>query len=210
METPNTPPAEGQSPAAPQTPPQQDPYEPRYKGLNKLHQEKLAELSATSERLLQTAAEANAAKADRDKALQDKIALETALKQREAELEQFKGNSAKLQNQFDRMKTIVEKTPALIPMEQKNLLRTDLVGDDLLKYLTDFQATLKDQAVSNVQAFSAGATQSGPPNQMPDDPGALYDQIQIALKKGDMATFDALNQKYFDLPIFKPPARSGQ
>lgn len=199
MDTTETTPA---TPPVPPAPPQEN-WEARFKGLNKLVEEKQRELAGKEAMFVQTAADRERLAADL-KATQDaKAALEAKIVERDKAIQEAQANSAKMEAQNSRLTTIAAKDPSLLALEQKGLLRTDIQGEGFAKYLNDFVDTLKLQGTANIEKFSAGATQAAQPPTATDDPGVLYDQMQAAMRKGDMAAFKTLNDKYIALPAFQ-------
>ena len=102
-------------------------------------------------------------------------------------------DAATSKTQLDRMKAIAAY-PTLFDAESKGLLRTDLTGDDFTKFLGEFnahQSNVASQSRSNFNMGSvppAGSTRTAP-NATKD---ALMVQLNDAMRKGDMAAYDAV------------------
>jgi hypothetical protein len=109
------------------------------------------------------------------------------------ERETLSKDAATSKASLDRMKAIAQ-FPDLFEAESKGLLRTDLLGEDFVKFLGEFQAHQQGQAGqarSNLMRGAVppvGATRTAPSATR----DALMTQLSEAMRKGDNAAYDAV------------------
>lgn len=114
--------------------------------------------------------------------------------------EMLSKDAATSKTQLERMKAIAAY-PDLFEAEAKGLLRTDLQGEDFVKFLGEFHAHQSDVASQSRTNFGkgavppAGSTRTAP-NAAKD---ALMAQLNEAMRKGDRAAYDAVYSQLLGL-----------
>lgn len=172
-------------------------WKARYQGLDRKFQQEKSAWSQREGLFVNTAMELEKLRsevAQRDNALKERDAQ---LQSIAAERENAQKAAATVEGQLKRLQTIAKVNPSLLEHETKGLLRTDLGGEDLEKYLSDFMGVLKGSAEQNLKAFAAGSTPSAPAMGK-ETPESIYAQIQKLMKEKKWSDAEELMPKYYE------------
>lgn len=112
-----------------------------------------------------------------------------------ADLEKFRTESANSAKKLSRWE-VLSKNPALLEHEQQGLLRTDLEGNDFEQYTAKYIEMIGQTSKKVADSKSIGATAGGGASKPgPAGLSELKSQLNDAMSKGDMATYDGLYEQ---------------
>jgi chromosome segregation ATPase len=202
---------EGQTgtPAQPTQPadaPQDQSYEARYNGLNRTYQEHRQKWDGEKTQLNGVIADLTGKSKDWETKFAEVDKARATLAEQIEALNKAKtdadSKAATLEKRLSRQDLFMSKHPNLAGYEKEGLLRTDLEGADLDAYLDKMEAKLGAVQKAALDEVMEGATPNAAPGTREDgklDMETLGKQIDEALDKGDMATYEALLPKWIEL-----------
>ena len=180
-------------------------WEARYNGLNKTYQEHRSGWTAKEQQLQALVTDLTGQTKNHEAKISEyekaKGDWETTVKDMTGKLDSVTQKAATLEKQNGRTTLFMSKYPDLAQFETKGLLRQDLEGEALDKYLTTYSEEIGAIRKNALTDKLAGATPSGSPGVRQDgkmDVETLAKQMDEALNKADFKAYESLMPQWIE------------